>query len=228
MFWREKNKAYYWEQGDARFKAKKYEKAIKAYLRALDFEDDYALYFNIGNCFYNNDELPRAIDNYEKALKLNPKYDKARSMLLGAYLTKSQRYCESSEFLKATNLLKKALEVASEDENKQKDIEKLLLVVNVAQDNHKFINEPDIRKEIREYVLRLESCRELSILRNMGRLTEDEFKREINYSIEFTYAAIKEHASSYSCSFRSAWERIKLANARRQEDEWVKRNGGNW
>lgn len=50
-----------------------YEEAITEYeaiLAADNISTD--IYYNLGNCYYKSDDIPRAILNYEKALKLKP------------------------------------------------------------------------------------------------------------------------------------------------------------
>ncbi len=51
----------------------KYQEAIENY-NSLLAEDNIStdIYFNLGNCYYKTDDIPNAILNYEKALKLKP------------------------------------------------------------------------------------------------------------------------------------------------------------
>ena len=51
----------------------KYEDAIEVYEAIID-NDNFStdIYFNLGNCYYKIDNIPEAILNYEKALKLKP------------------------------------------------------------------------------------------------------------------------------------------------------------
>ncbi|NQX99136.1 MAG: tetratricopeptide repeat protein [Flavobacteriales bacterium] len=51
----------------------KYEEAIKQYQSILS-EDNIStdIYYNLGNCYYKTEDVPNAILNYEKALKLKP------------------------------------------------------------------------------------------------------------------------------------------------------------
>ena len=50
-----------------------YEEAIVIYQKILA-EDNIStdIYYNLGNCYYKTDNIPNAILNYEKALKLKP------------------------------------------------------------------------------------------------------------------------------------------------------------
>jgi len=53
-----------------------YPEAIKLYENILDQGyESYALYYNLGNAYYRNNETTPAILNYEKALKLSPNND---------------------------------------------------------------------------------------------------------------------------------------------------------
>ena len=51
----------------------KYEEAIVKYQEILDADNiSTDIYYNLGNCFYKTKNVPHAILNYEKALKLKP------------------------------------------------------------------------------------------------------------------------------------------------------------
>lgn len=61
--------------GDVLYKKKSYEKALKAYQKALDSRDPMLqskAYYNIGNTLYRAGKLPESIIAYQQALKLNP------------------------------------------------------------------------------------------------------------------------------------------------------------
>ncbi len=50
-----------------------YEEAIEMYQAILKAGNiSTGIYYNLGNCYYKTDNIPRAILNYEKALKLKP------------------------------------------------------------------------------------------------------------------------------------------------------------
>lgn len=50
-----------------------YKEAIKKYQTILDADNiSTDIYYNLGNCYYKTDNVPNAILNYEKALKLKP------------------------------------------------------------------------------------------------------------------------------------------------------------
>jgi hypothetical protein len=51
----------------------KYQEAIEEYQSLLTEENSSTdIYYNLGNCYYKTDDIPNAILNYEKALKLKP------------------------------------------------------------------------------------------------------------------------------------------------------------
>ncbi|MCF8259570.1 MAG: tetratricopeptide repeat protein [Melioribacteraceae bacterium] len=60
-------------KANSSYQDKDFETAISLYQQILDdgFVSD-AVYFNIGNCYFRQGEIGRAILNYERALKLNP------------------------------------------------------------------------------------------------------------------------------------------------------------
>lgn len=62
-----------------------YEEAIEEYQAILD-DDNIStdIYYNLGNCYYKTDNIPRAILNYEKALKLKPDNEDALFNLMMA------------------------------------------------------------------------------------------------------------------------------------------------
>lgn len=56
----------------------KFEEAIERYQSIIDNDELSAdIYYNLGNCFYKTDNIPAAILNYERALKLAPNHDDA-------------------------------------------------------------------------------------------------------------------------------------------------------
>ncbi|MBQ0022985.1 MAG: tetratricopeptide repeat protein [Prevotellaceae bacterium] len=60
-------------EADALYEKENYSEAAQAYESILQNEGVAAeVYYNLGNCYYKMDEMPRAILNYERALQLNP------------------------------------------------------------------------------------------------------------------------------------------------------------
>lgn len=60
-------------QADELYKKEKYSDAACAYEKILKTHGAAsAVYYNLGNCYYKMDEIPRAVLNYERALVLSP------------------------------------------------------------------------------------------------------------------------------------------------------------
>lgn len=61
------------ENAERAYDSKKYKEAIKAYESLIEKGySAYELYFNLGNSYYRNDQLGKAIYNYELARKMEP------------------------------------------------------------------------------------------------------------------------------------------------------------
>ena len=58
------------ETGDSALAAKNYEKAIEIYEKVLKTAPTTAAYTNLGNAYYRNKNMPKAILNYQRALKV--------------------------------------------------------------------------------------------------------------------------------------------------------------
>ena len=58
--------------GDSAYSAGDYATAVDVYERLLTDGESATLYFNLGNAYYKEDEMARAILNYERALRLAP------------------------------------------------------------------------------------------------------------------------------------------------------------
>jgi tetratricopeptide (TPR) repeat protein len=67
------------EQANDQYIDGHYEKAIELYLsiEAMGMVSD-DMYFNLGNCFYKQNNVARSIYYYEKALKINPRHEDAQ------------------------------------------------------------------------------------------------------------------------------------------------------
>jgi tetratricopeptide (TPR) repeat protein len=60
-------------EADALYGKEKYAEAAAAYDAILKKDGEAAeIYYNLGNCYYKLDEIPRAVLNYERAFLLNP------------------------------------------------------------------------------------------------------------------------------------------------------------
>lgn len=70
-------------QADELYKKEKYEQAAQVYEKILQNDGVAAsIYYNLGNCYYKMDEVPRAVLNYERALLLSPGDDDIRNNLV--------------------------------------------------------------------------------------------------------------------------------------------------
>ena len=65
------------ETGDSALAAKNYEKAIEIYEKVLKTAPTTAAYTNLGNAYYRNKNMPKAILNYQRALKVDASNDVA-------------------------------------------------------------------------------------------------------------------------------------------------------
>ena len=70
-------------QADDLYRKEKYEQAAAIYEKILKKDGvAAAIYYNLGNCYYKMDEIPRAVLNYERALLLNPGDEDIRANLV--------------------------------------------------------------------------------------------------------------------------------------------------
>lgn len=69
----EANKLY--EQGNYQKARQAYEDILKEQPRAAE------VYYNLGNCYFRQNELAKAILNYERTLKINPEFELAKENL---------------------------------------------------------------------------------------------------------------------------------------------------
>lgn len=60
--------------GDSAYRAKNYQAAVQAYEREVRAGSNADLYYNLGNAYYRLNQLPQAIKNYERALRLDPSH----------------------------------------------------------------------------------------------------------------------------------------------------------
>lgn len=67
------------QKAEKAYDSKKYKEAIEAYEKLIDQGyKSYQLYFNLGNAYYRDKQLGKAIYNYERARKLNPNDEDVR------------------------------------------------------------------------------------------------------------------------------------------------------
>ncbi len=60
-------------EADSLYAQECYEQAAKIYQQLLEQDGDAVeLYYNLGNCYYKTENIPYAILNYERALRLSP------------------------------------------------------------------------------------------------------------------------------------------------------------
>jgi len=65
---------YLFDQANKHFQQNEYQQAIETYLEIIsNGYESWQLYYNLGNAYYKVKQVGRAIVNYERALKLNPK-----------------------------------------------------------------------------------------------------------------------------------------------------------
>lgn len=70
------------QQADSAYNKENYRQAIDLYQQSIVADGPSSvLYYNLGNAYYRNDNLGRAVLSYERALKLNPTNKDARQNL---------------------------------------------------------------------------------------------------------------------------------------------------
>lgn len=70
------------EQGDSAYTADDFQRAAELYTKAAETEGtSSALFYNLGNTYYRMGQLGKAVLNYERALKLDPANEDARTNL---------------------------------------------------------------------------------------------------------------------------------------------------
>jgi hypothetical protein len=71
-----------WQKGNSFYEAKQYDSAVYYFdLIAQTRPANAAVYYNLGNAYYRLNEVPLAILNYCRALKVNPEYREAEENL---------------------------------------------------------------------------------------------------------------------------------------------------
>lgn len=70
------------ERADSAYNKEDYRQAIELYKHSIEQEGRSSdIYYNLGNAYYRNDNLGKAVVNYERALRLNPTNADARTNL---------------------------------------------------------------------------------------------------------------------------------------------------
>lgn len=73
-------------QAEMFYETKNYKKAIEAYEKlVLKGYSSWKLYYNLGNAYYKNNQLGKAIYNYERAKKIDPKNEDVLNNITLAY-----------------------------------------------------------------------------------------------------------------------------------------------
>lgn len=66
-------------QADSAYSTEQYTKAIELYNKAIaETGTSSDLYYNLGNAYYKNGDLGKAVVNFHRSLKLNPTNDEAK------------------------------------------------------------------------------------------------------------------------------------------------------
>jgi len=154
------------------FNQKKYDKAIKAYKKAINLNSNYSIaYNNLGLLYHEKKEYNKSLKAYQKAIEINPKYD-------SAYLGIGVIYENKKEYNNAIEAYKKAIEINPKYANAYHGI-------GVSYDNKKEYN-----KAIEAYQKAVEINPEYdSAYFGIGVIHEK--KREYNKAIEAYQKAVE-------------------------------------
>lgn len=88
---------------DRLYEQEKYEQAAQAYEQLLAEQGTAAeVYYNLGNCYYKLDDIPQAILNYERALRIDPSDEDTRANLALARSKTSDKVTPPSEMFFVT------------------------------------------------------------------------------------------------------------------------------
>ena len=93
-------------QGKCLVKLSRRREAIEAFKKAVEIREEGEIYYNIGVCYYEENNLDSAINYYKKAIELCPN-------LTEAYLKIAKCYCEKSQYEIAIQYAKKVIEIDS-------------------------------------------------------------------------------------------------------------------
>ena len=88
---------------DKLYEQEHYEEAARLYEQILEQEGTAAeIYYNLGGCYYKLDNIPQAILNYERALRLDPSDEDTRANLALARAKTSDKVTPPSEMFFVT------------------------------------------------------------------------------------------------------------------------------
>jgi len=113
----------YFNLGDAYYKQKKYDEAMKAYQTALSKTKDKELkgkaFYNIGNSLLDDNKLKESIEAYKNSLKMNPKDEEAKYNL--SYALKKLQQEENQKKQDQKDDKQKDKQNKDQDKNKKDD-----------------------------------------------------------------------------------------------------------
>ena len=88
------------QKGNASFANQEFEKAVDIYEQIVSKGQlSFELHYNLGNAYFRLNEIPNAILNYERALKLKPSHDDAKYNLKLANQRTADRISNTSPFV---------------------------------------------------------------------------------------------------------------------------------
>ena len=86
----------------------RFDEAIETYQKINSYEANAKNYLKIGVCYYNKQNIDEAINNYNKAIELNPVYTEA-------YFNKGICLCNQKKKEEAIEVFNKAIEISNND-----------------------------------------------------------------------------------------------------------------
>ena len=94
---------YLFDQANKLYQQENYEQAIEKYLEIQNSGyESWQLYYNLGNSYYKTRQFGRAILNFERALKLNPKNEDIQFNLELANLSVVDKIISPPQFITTT------------------------------------------------------------------------------------------------------------------------------